>query len=692
MWSRSVQRPGVAVALFLGAVVSRGEAAPGPAAPSPELDPRNVGLAGPHGLARGPAGEIYVASPELGRVFKLSPAGRLTIVAGHAHWSIRHLFFFNREHGLPDPRTDLRDGRAAFDAPLIAPTGLALDRGGNLFVSDAEDGRVFRVDAAAGTLKIVAGGGTVQGDAGPATGARLARPTGLALSANGDLLIADAGDHRVRRVDQAGRISTLAGDGLPGDRGDGGPADRARLSSPEGVAVDARGDLFIADRANHRIRRVAAATGVISTVAGTGTAGSGGDRGKPTTAQLEGPTGVSVDGAGNLLIADRGNHRVRNVAPGGSITTFAAQLGATADPYAVLADGRGGVLVSDVGAGRVQRITARGEVVVLAGDGGIGFSGDGGPARDARLVFPQGLAVDRHGNVYVADANENRVRRIDAATGTITTVAGDGRSGFAGDGGPAKDALLHGPAAVAVDATGSLLISDTWNHRVRKVADGVITTLAGNGLEGSGGDGGPATAAQLMRPGGIGVDSAGSLYIVDSGNGSLRRVDAAGQITTLVHTERRDLQALAVGPGGDIFVATNDRPQVFRYDRDMNTLVPAAGSGAKGFNGDGMPAVEAALGDWLGLALDGAGHLLIADFKNHRLRRVDAAGLITTVAGTGEQGRSPQGGPALQAILSPLAVAVHPDGAVFVSDAGGYVFRIERDGTITKVAGGGFGF
>jgi sugar lactone lactonase YvrE len=302
------------------------------------------------------------------------------------------------------------------------------------------------------------------------------------------------------------------------------------------------------------------------------------------------------------------------------------------------------------------------------------------------------LALDREGNLYVADSRQNRVRRIDAATGIITTVAGNGRSGFGGDGGPGHEAALQTPTSLAVNTAGALLITDSANHRVRQLANGIITTVAGTGTQGSGGDGGPATAAQLMRPGGIGVDSAGSLYIVDSGNGSVRRIDAAGQITTVVHTPRKDLQALAVGSGGAVFVAGNDRPQVFRYDRDMEALVPAAGSGAQGFSGDGVPAVEAALGDRLGLAVGGGGELLIADLKNRRLRRVDAAGLITTIAGTGELGRPPEGGPALRAILSPVAVAVHPDGAVLVSDSRGYVFRIERDGTITKVAGGGFGF
>ena len=332
-------------------------------------------------------------------------------------------------------------------------------------------------------IQTVAGTGTggYSGDGGPATSARLNNPYGVVVDADGNLFVADVSNHRVRRIDPGGQISTVAGTGTQGYSGDGGPATSAMLSYPYGVAVDADGNLFIADTYNHRVRRVDAG-GQISTVAGTGSFGYAGDGGPAVSARLAYPHGVAVDAAGNLFIADNNNHRVRRVDAGGQIST-------------------------------------------VAGTGTAGYAGDGGPAVSARLQNPVGVAVDAAGNLSIADTGNHRVRRVDAG-GQIQTVAGTGTGGSEGDGGPATSAMLNSPTGVAVDAAGNLFIADYNNNRVRRVdASGQISTVAGTGTQGYSGDGGPATSAMLNRPGGVAVDAAGGMLIADTSNHRVRRAE-----------------------------------------------------------------------------------------------------------------------------------------------------------------------
>ena len=345
-----------------------------------------------------------------------------------------------------------------------------------------------RPQTAAGTITTVAGTGYggFSGDGGSATSAGLNVPTGVAVYGPGILYIADFYNDRVRRVDLAGVITTVAGTGSTGFSGDGGLATSARLSGPGVVAVDAVGNLYIADRGNDRVRRVDAETGVITTVAGTGSRGFSGDGGPATSAELNDPVGVVVDGVGNLYIADMRNHRVRRV------------------------DAETGVITT------------------VAGTGSEGFSGDSGPAPSAELRFPSGVVVDGTGNLYIADEGEHRVRRVDLA-GVITTVAGTGSEGFSGDSGPATSAELAFPSGVAVDSAGNLYIADDGNHRVRRVdLTGTITTVAGTSSRGFSGDGGPATSAELDGPIGVAVDGAGNLYIAESYNHRVRRVEFRG--------------------------------------------------------------------------------------------------------------------------------------------------------------------
>ena len=317
----------------------------------------------------------------------------------------------------------------------------------------------------------------------PATDAPLGRIGGVAVDLDGNVLAADSDNNLVVKISPTGVLTVVAGNGFHGFSGDGGPATSASLAFPRGVAVDAAGNLYIADQENGRVRKVSPG-GIITTVAGGASPlfPDIGDGGPATSASLAFPRGVAVDAAGNLYIADQKNGRIRKVSPDGTITT-AVGNGCLPDP-------------SGVGC----------------------FSGDGGPATSASLSQPAGAAVDAAGNLYIGDFGNNRIRKV-SPDGTITTVAGSGPTGFdaggfSGDGSLATSALLNMPEGVAMDPAGNLYIADTFNNRIRKVnPSGIITTVAGDGQEGFSGDGGPATSASLNEPAGVAVDPAGNLYI-----------------------------------------------------------------------------------------------------------------------------------------------------------------------------------
>ncbi|MFI8912908.1 RICIN domain-containing protein [Streptomyces sp. NPDC053513] len=331
-------------------------------------------------------------------------------------------------------------------------------------------------------------------------------------------------------------ISTVAGTGVPGFQGEGEPAITAQLNRPYGIAIDSTGTLYFSDFHNHRVRKITS-DGKVSTVAGTGVAGFKGDNGLATAAQLNWPREVAVDSAGNLYIADGNNNRVRKVTTDGIISTvvgsgvasFSGDGGqATAArlnlPMGVAVDSAGVLYVSEYHNNRVRKITPDGKISTVAGNGTIGAKGDGGAATSAQLNRPHALAVDRADNLYIADYANHRVRRV-AADGTISTVAGTGAAGFGGDGGQATAAQLNGSVGVVVDSAGVVFIGDYGNHRVRRVAaDGTISTVAGTGAAGFGGDGGPAASAQVNQPYGLAVDCVDTLYIADFTNNRIRKV------------------------------------------------------------------------------------------------------------------------------------------------------------------------
>ena len=719
-----------APAIVVAALVSAAVAGSGPAAAAAR--PGGAGGPGAVWAAGGPpAGVISTVAGGVGGPARATRVG-LFSACGVSFGAGRLVIADNESVRNVNPGTDglttpagtgssspLGDGGNATKADLANACGAAVDHAGNLVIADGNNQRV-RVAAAstgtfygrpmtAGHIYTVAGGGTSGlGDGGPATKAQLAKPLGVAVDAAGNLLIADFGGDRIRAVAAstgtfygqpmtAGDIYTVAGDGGHGFSGDGGPATSAELSFPQGVAVDAAGNLLIADSGNARVRVVAARTGSfygrpmtagdIYTVAGTGTYGFSGDGGPATSADLNQAAGVAADAAGNLLIADTFNNRVRVVAAragafygqpmttgdiytiagggtngrgdGGPATSAELRL-----PQGVAVDAAGNVVIADAGHFRVRVVAARtgtfyrqpmtaGDIYSVAGNGKRGFSGDGGPATSAELRLPQDLTVDAAGNLAIADTYNNRVRVAAAGTGTfygqpmtgghIYTVAGDGTAGFSGDGGPATSAELRLPQGVAVDAAGNLVITDTGNNRVRVVAAGTgtfygqamtaahIYTVAGDGTAGFSGDSGPATSAELRGPQRVAVDAAGNLLITDTGNNRIRVVAAStgtfyGQAMTAAH------------------------------------IYTVAGDGTAGFSGDSGPATSAELGGPQGVSVDGAGNLVITDTGNNRIRVVAArtgtfygqpmtAGDIYTVAGDGTAGFSGDSGPATSAEL-----------------------------------------
>ena len=363
-------------------------------------------------------------------------------------------------------------------------------------------------------------------------------PADVAFDSAGNLFIADAFNHRLRKVTTTGIISTVVGNGQFSFSGDGGPAITATLDIPSGVTVDAAGSLFIADTRNNRIRKITTA-GVISTIAGNGRVlamsspqGYPGEGGPATSAALSYPMSVAVDGAGNLFIADTFANAIRKVTPTGIISTV-IQLDPFVDPFRLVLDAAGNLFFTDPFNYIVRKLTPGGFLSTVAGNGTAGYSGDGGPATSAALNYPTGLTLDAAGNLFIGDSGNNVIRKVTPA-GIMTTFAGTGKLGYSGDGGPAIDATLFLPQGVAVDAAGDLFIADD-NSVIRMVTpDGIISTVAGNGTGGYSGDGGPATSSALNilpdssglpnNSADVAVDAAGNLYIADTNNNRIRKV------------------------------------------------------------------------------------------------------------------------------------------------------------------------
>ncbi|MEW5974450.1 MAG: putative Ig domain-containing protein [Acidobacteriota bacterium] len=642
---------------------------------------------------------------------------------------------------------------ASIPRSVTSVPGVAWDLAGNIFVSDFEQARILKL-APTGEVTAAAGTGTAgfSGDGGPAAQARVDRPAGLVFDAAGNLYFADMGNQRVRRVSVIGTVSTVAGTGRQGSRGDGGVAAAAELSNPWGLAFDHQGNLYIADSGNHRVRKVTPA-GIISTVAGTGTAGFSGDGGPAVAAQLSGPLGVAADRLGNLYIADSDNHRIRRVSPSGSIVT-------------------------------------------IAGNGRTEFSGDGGPATAASLQYPFGVTVDSTGRVFVPDTFHHRLRQI-TADGKIQTVAtafhassaAIDQAGNIAIGGSHRAYLLPAtfpsqpvvsivtpanlpagqvdePYSTYLLAEGSVPFNYVWTVAQGALPDGLALDQATGRISGTAGragtftftaevrdytqtrvsraftlvirtspagdtwilnpyagttrDGrshggyigeGLAAESALLNPTGVTIDKSGNLWIADTGNHRVRKVSQTGVITTVAgngttgysgdggpatEAQLNSPVDVSVDERGNLFIAEGQAIRQVAPDGRISTV---AGGARSGFDGDGGPATQASLSCPRSVEVDSNGNLYIADLLNHRIRKVSADGTMQTIAGSGSVdsagsqggGYYGDGGPATSALLRyPRGIALDSAGNLYIADSWNHrIRRVTPAGTIDTLAGTG---
>jgi hypothetical protein len=642
---------------------------------------------------------------------------------------------------------------------------VARDAGGNIYIADSYSSHIFKVDTS-GNLTVVAGNGTLgySGDGGPATSAALNRPEGVFVDGSGNIFIADTDNSVIREVLAAsGNIQTVAGNGNAGYGGDGAAATSAELNDPFGVFVDGTGNIFIADTDNSVIREVVASSGSIQTVAGNATPGYSGDGTPATSAQLDEPEGVSLDVTGNIFIADTYNSVIREVTIAtGQIHTVAGTYYAYEDscnysgddnpaisaqlclPSNVFVDGSSNLFIADTGNSVIREVLSAGSTIqTVAGNGTLGYAGDGGAATSAELNNPSSMVVDTSGNIYIADTDNFVVREL--SSGNIQTIIGNNTLAYSGDNGPATNAALNYPGQVFVDASGNVYIADSENSVIRVVntgsvavtiagvtiQPGAIETVAGNGTacptsNPGCGDGGLATAANLNLPYGLFVDGSGNIFIADTANSVIREVVAAtGDIQTVAGNYTSAFAGdgdLASGASlynpygvlldghGNVYIADTENSAIRVVNTgaaaitiagitiqpgDIETVAGTGGTACTDSSegcGDGGAATSAELKFPGGIALDSTGDIYIADSDNNAIREVNAmTGIIQTVAGTlGQRGYSGDNGAPTSALLNtPENVVLDSFGNLFIADSQNSVIRevVAVGGIIVTVAG-----
>ena len=554
------------------------------------------------------------------------------------------------------PYKDVGDGGLATSAVLTLVDGIAVDSQGNVYISHRSKNRIRKITPD-GIITTIAGNGIAgySGDGGPALKATLNFPAGLALDKNNNLYIADRNNHRIRKVSPEGIITTVVGTGVMGFSGDGERALQAQLNLPSDVEMGPGDEIYISDRSNNRIRKVDE-HGIITTVAGIGIAGFGGDFGPAKKAFLKYPFGIGLDQKGNLYIADRGNNRVRKVDSLGIITTFAgdsmhsfggdygpASHSNLAYPTDVAADGEGNIYIADRNNNRIRKIDELGVITTFMGVGKTEFNGDNEIAPETSLHLPLAIALHPDNRLLVVDRSHFRIRSVGLKNYAVETIAGNGRSLFKGDGGPGPGATLNTPSGIVIDSKNNILFADLQHHRIRKIApDGIISTFAGNGREGNEGNGGPALSAALFMPSTLAIDHEDTLYIVHRLGNSwvIRKVDAQGKITHF------------------------------------------AGNGKQGGEGDNGPAREASFYTISDIAVDKVGNVFVSDATSRSIRKIGKDGIIRKVL---DENLAPMGEE-----FHPRGVLVDGKGSLFFSNAGSsQIGKLETDGSFKIFAGSG---
>ena len=619
----------------------------------PALD---ANLYNPYGVAVDSSGNYYIAAFNQNRVFKVNTSGTISVVAGN---------------GAQGYSGDGVTGGAGL-ATLYHPFAVAVDSSGNVYIADQYNCVVRKVDS---TNTITTFAGTpgscgYSGDNGKATAAQLYSPAGLAFSSTGNLFIGDYNNCVIRKVTTGGTITTYAGNHTCGYSGDNGAATSAELYTPSGVAFDSSDNLYVADSANCVVREVTKSSGKISTVAGNHTCGYAGDGAAATSAQMNQIFGIAVNGTA-ITIADYYNQRVRQFTVGGNISTVAGNGTACAGtcgeggqatsaelyyPVGVASTSSGTIYIGDNDNYAVDTFTVGGVLNRVAGNHTYNIETliTGAPWNGVELYYAFGIFNDSSNNIYVADSHNYMVREAVSSSSLVNFFAGNGTYGYTGDGGKATSAELAYTYGVAKDSSGVVYIADSYNCLIRKVnTSGTISTFAGfvsNGSPRCGytGDGGSATGAELNTPFGVAVDSKNNVYIADYSNQVVRKV-SSGTITTIA------------GIGGVL-----------------------------GYSGDGGPATNALLYQPQALAVDPAGNVFIADTYNCRVREINAAtGFINTVAGTGNCSFTGDGLAIANGIGYPQGIAVDANDNLFIADNNNRVRWVSPNGMMTTIAGTG---
>jgi sugar lactone lactonase YvrE len=573
-------------------------------------------------------------------------------------------------------------------------------------VADIEYHTIRKITGAGVVTTLAGMAGNDGSEDGKGSVARFYLPGGVAVDGGGNVYVADTGNHTIRKITSSGMVTTLAG--LAGNFGsEDGAGSAARFSNPGGVAVDGSGNVYVADAGNHTIRKITS-SGVVTTLAGMAGSSDSVD-GIRSAARFSGPSGVAVDGGGRVYVMDSSNCTIRKITSDGVVTTLAGMAGNYGSEdgagsaarfsysYGLAVDGSGNVYVADTENHTIRKITSSGVVATFAGLAG-NYGSEDGARSDARFYYPFGAAVDGSGNVYVADRDNRSIRKI-TSSGVVTTLAGAVESPGSVDG-VGSAARFSGPSGVAVDGSGNVYVADAGNYTIRKItSSGIVTTLAG--LAGSSGSqDGAGGAARFSWPNGVAVDGSGNVYVADANSSTIRKITSSGVVTTLAGLAGSSgsedgaggaarfswPNGVAVDGSGNVYVADAGNHTI-RKITSSGVVTTLAGMAWNNGSEDGAGSA-ARFKNPSGVAVDGSGNVYVADAENHTIRKITSDGVVTTLAGMAGNIGSEDGAGSAARFNTPFGMAVDGDGNVYVAEHNNHTIRkITVDGVVTTIGG-----